>query len=81
MACKGISYIIKGTLEDAEEAINKLSAKELLTVIISQRSELIHFYERRGYKRTWEIKSYPVHLNVGTPVLDGLTIEYLKKTK
>ena len=74
------SGIGKKVLNLAEEyAINKLGSKELVMVVISQRSELISFYERRGYKRTGEIEDYPVHLNVGTPVLEGLTIEYLKK--
>ncbi len=73
----GIGKIILHLAE--EYAIHELGSKELVMVVISQRSELISFYERRGYKRTGEIEDYPVHLNVGTPVLEGLTIEYLKK--
>jgi hypothetical protein len=48
-------------------------------VVISQREELISFYERRGYRRTGEIAEYPLHLNVGVPRAEGLTIEYLEK--
>lgn len=60
-------------------AVNKLGSKQLMMVVISQREELIAFYERRGYKRTGEISEYPVHLNVGTPAIEGLTIECLEK--
>lgn len=61
-------------------AVNQLDSKKLMMVVISQREELISFYERRGYKRTGEISEYPVHLNVGIPITEGLTIEYLEKT-
>ena len=70
----------KQVLSLAEEYATKhLKAKELILVVISQRIELIAYYERRGYKRTGEISEYPVHLNVGIPNVDGLTIEYLSK--
>ena len=67
-------------LSQAEEiATNQLKAKELIMVVVSQRHELIEYYERRGYRRTGQTEKYPVHLNVGTPITDGLTIEYLTK--
>lgn len=61
-------------------AVNKLDSKKIMMAVISQREELISFYERRGYIRTGEITDYPVHLNVGVPAVEGLTIEYLEKT-
>ncbi len=61
-------------------AFKKLGIREFVIVVISQRKELIEFYERRGYKRTGKIEEYPVHLNVGVPSEKGLTIEYLTKT-
>ena len=60
-------------------AINQLGSKKLVMVVISQREELIFFYERRGYRRTGEISEYPIHLNVGIPAVEGLTIECLEK--
>ncbi len=60
-------------------AINQLGSKRLIMVVISQREELISFYERRGYKRTGDVSEYPVHLNIGVPVVEGLTIECLEK--
>lgn len=61
-------------------AVNQLGSRKLMMVVVSQREELISFYERRGYKRTGEILEYPIHLNVGVPAVEGLTIEYLEKT-
>jgi len=70
----------KQVLSQAEEyAANQFKAKELILVVVSQRQELIEYYERRGYKRTGQISKYPVHLNVGIPIIEGLTIEYLSK--
>jgi ribosomal protein S18 acetylase RimI-like enzyme len=60
-------------------ARNQLCINKLIMVVISQRKELIAFYERRGYKRTGKVKKYPVHLNAGTPRIKGLTLEYLEK--
>jgi ribosomal protein S18 acetylase RimI-like enzyme len=75
---RGLGKKVLGMAEDY--AITQLHAKELLMVVISQRKELIEYYERRGYKRTGEIKEYPIHLNVGIPMVEGLTIEYLAKS-
>ena len=60
-------------------AINQLKVKKLVMVVISQRMELISFYERRGYKKTGKITDYPVHLNLGIPKVKGLTTEHLEK--
>ena len=70
----------KQVLERAENyAGKKFGITEFVMVVISQRKELVAFYERRGYKRTGKIEKYPVHLNVGVPSVKGLTIEYLTK--
>jgi len=70
----------KTVLSLAEKyATNELGSEMLVMVVISQRKELISFYERRGYRRTGEISEYPVHLNVGVPTVEGLTIEHLEK--
>ena len=70
----------KKTLSFAENfAIDQLGISKLIMSVISQRTELIEFYERRGYTRTGQKDSYPVHLNVGAPLVNDLTIEYLEK--
>jgi ribosomal protein S18 acetylase RimI-like enzyme len=61
-------------------AIKKLHPKKFVMVVVSQREELIRYYERRGYKRLGKKELYPVDLNVGIPLLDNLQIEYLEKT-
>lgn len=47
--------------------------------VLSSRSELIAFYERRGYARTGEIASYPVSAGIGEPIVNGLQVEILVK--
>jgi len=70
----------KEILHQAESyASTKLNAKKYIMVVVSQRTELIAYYERRGYIRTGDIHEYPTHLNVGVPLEDDLTIEYLEK--
>lgn len=58
---------------------NVLNVSQYVMVVVSQRSELIAYYERRGYKRTGDVKAYPDHLNVGVPIAEKLTIDYLVK--
>lgn len=71
----------KEILNQAERyASKKLQSRKYVMVVVSQRTELISYYERRGYVRTGNIQEYPVHLNVGTPLKSDLTIEYLEKT-
>ncbi len=60
-------------------AIQTLKSKKLAMVVISQRKELISFYERRGYFKTKNIEAYPTHLNTGKPLKSGLTITRLEK--
>jgi len=64
----------------AEEFIKKkLNISTIEIIVLSERKELISYYERRGYKKTNIIKEYPKNLNVGTPKRDDLKIEYLEK--
>ena len=60
-------------------ASTKLDLKKYMMLVVSQRRELISYYERQGYVRTGDIQEYPVHLNVGVPKKKGLTIERLEK--
>jgi RimJ/RimL family protein N-acetyltransferase len=61
-------------------ALTELNLKKYVMLVVSQRKELISYYESQGYVRTGDIEKYPVHLNVGIPKENGLTIERLEKS-
>ena len=70
----------KHMLEYAESfAKTHLKMTRFVMFVVAQRSELIAFYERRGYLHTNRIEPYPEHLGIGIPKVEGLTIEYLEK--
>ena len=70
----------KHVLNQAETfAQEKLSINKFIMYVVSQRPELIAFYERRGYARTGRVETFPAHLEMGVPKMSGLTIEYLEK--
>jgi GNAT superfamily N-acetyltransferase len=70
----------KYVLEQAETfALSTLGLHKFVMFVISQRPELIAFYQRRGYLRTSRVETYPLHLGIGVPKISGLTIEYLEK--
>ena len=74
---KGIG---KQVLNYAEQyALEHMEIEKYIMVVVSQRPELIEYYERCGYQRTGRVLDYPAHLNVGTPLRDNLTVEYLEK--
>ena len=74
---KGIGKYI---LQQAETIAKvQFSAIKIRMYVVSQRPELIAFYERRGYQRTGSQDPYPLHLKIGVPKIFGLTIEYLEK--
>jgi ribosomal protein S18 acetylase RimI-like enzyme len=67
-------------LEQTEAfALKNMGINKFVMFVISQRPELIAFYQRRGYCRTGRIEAYPLHLGIGVPKIPGLTIEYLEK--
>ena len=48
--------------------------------VISLRGELIAYYQRRGYRRTGELKPFPSHdPRFGLPRIEGLMFEVLEK--
>ena len=74
------SGIGKAVLNLAEQyAIANFQPEQFIMVVLSSRTELIQYYERRGYRRNGNIKEYPMHLNVGVPLTPDLTIEELTK--
>jgi len=68
----------KYMLEYAEIfAYNMMQVRKFSMFVVSQRPELIAFYQRRGYRLTGQVKACPLHL--GIPKASGLTIDYLEK--
>lgn len=69
-------------LEQAEDyAWNNMAAEGIIMEVISQRKELISFYQRRGYLIDGQAKDYPIHLDVGEPMQNDLTVQQLVKYK
>ncbi len=68
----------KYILEQAEAfACHTMQVRKFIMFVVSQRPELIAFYQRRGYRLTGQVEAYPLHL--GAPKAPGLTIDYLEK--
>ncbi|TCH65261.1 GNAT family N-acetyltransferase [Acinetobacter sp. ANC 4862] len=47
--------------------------------VLDARTELIQYYERCGYSKTACVESYPIHANVGQPVID-LKLQHMTKS-
>ena len=77
LQAKGIGSAV---LQAAERyAVKNFSVSKFVMVVLSDRDDLISFYERRGYQRNNKESDYPVHLNVGIPKQANLKIEQLIK--
>jgi GNAT superfamily N-acetyltransferase len=68
-------------LEAAEQwAIEHWSSRIMHMTVITQRAELIAWYERRGYRRTGERKPFPYGDDrFGLPRRDDLVFDVLRK--
>lgn len=60
-------------------ATKQMRVNRIKMFVVSQRPELIAFYERRGYTHTGQIENYPMQMEIGISKVPGLTIEYLEK--
>lgn len=71
----------KEILAYAEQYIvqNHPSVSYFLMYVLDVRSELIAYYQRRGYQITGHTEPYPVNANVGQPLVSIQLIE-MKKT-
>ena len=49
--------------------------------VLSQRPELLAFYQRRGYQVTGETYAFPVEENVGQPLHADIHIIALQKKR
>ncbi len=68
-------------LMQAAEAIVQAEwgVRKMEMTVITLRSELIAFYERRGYRRTGIIKPFPTDVRFGVPRVADLQFEVLEK--
>jgi ribosomal protein S18 acetylase RimI-like enzyme len=70
----------KQLLQKAEQiAAETWMVKRLVMAVISNRIELIEFYQRRGYRLTGTAKAFPVNAALWTPKLENLKLVYLEK--
>ena len=70
----------KKMLAQAESyARTNFGSVKLCIVVMSDRSELISFYLRRGYQKTGRVMDYPLSAGVGTPKHADTRIEVLEK--
>jgi ribosomal protein S18 acetylase RimI-like enzyme len=61
--------------------VNEWCAQKMRMTVISVRSELISWYERRGYRRTGHMEPFPYgDEKFGLPKRDDLEFEVLEKT-
>ena len=56
-----------------------MEVRDLIMYVLDVRSELIAYYQRRGYQITGHAARYPVNANVGQPLVPIQLIE-MKKT-
>jgi len=54
-------------------------SRKMVMYVITLRLELIDFYQRRGYRRTGDVRPFPVNPAAWTPKVSGLQLEVLEK--
>lgn len=70
----------KRFLAEAERRVRQgFGARCLRMTVIDRRSELIAFYERRGFRRTGRFNPFPQDVRYGIPKVQGLRMELLEK--
>ena len=55
-----------------------MEVRDLIMYVLDVRSELIAYYQRRGYQITGHTAPYPVNANVGQPLVPIQLIEMKK---
>jgi len=70
----------RGLLEAAEAHARSLGARRIEMTVVSIRDTLIAWYERRGYRRTGEVRPFPYgDARFGIPRRDDLAFVVLEK--
>jgi ribosomal protein S18 acetylase RimI-like enzyme len=74
------SGIGKQLIEAAESRARETWSSEKMTMtVITIRPELIAYYERRGYRRTGQMKPFVFDETHGIPRVEGIELEVLEK--
>lgn len=60
-------------------ALDRMECSTIRISVLSRRPELIAFYVRRGFRQTGTVTPYPIAAGVGTPIVDGLSLDTLEK--
>lgn len=67
-------------LAEAEKyASSVFGSEKLVMVVVSERTELVSFYLRRGYRKTGLVLDYPISAGTGIPKNPEMKIETLEK--
>ena len=67
-------------MEAAERLVReRWNVGKVTMTVFTVRSELLAYYERRGYRRTGRAKRFEAHAVHGTPRVEGLELEVLEK--
>jgi len=67
-------------LSAAEEAVvRSWRSSHIYMTVITLRTELMAYYERRGYRRTGRFEPFPIEDKRSTPLVDNLRFEVLEK--
>jgi ribosomal protein S18 acetylase RimI-like enzyme len=75
---RGVGKAVMAAAEAAVKA--KWGATKMLMDVITQRRELIAFYERRGYRLTGSVKEFPVAKHLWTPKAENLQLARMEKS-
>jgi ribosomal protein S18 acetylase RimI-like enzyme len=71
LQARGVGAFLLRAAEDF--ARDRLGARRMMMTVIASRTELIAWYERRGYRATGETEPFPYgDARVGVPMVDGL---------
>lgn len=71
----------KKIMKVVEDMARDLKLEHVSICVVSRRTELVQWYERRGFVKTGKIIPFPVRDGFGDPKVDIELIEMLKSTK
>ena len=70
----------KAILDHTEKVAKRDGLKKIRCTVIPVRSELIAFYERRGFRATGKFEAFPLHdERFGIPKVEGLVLKEFVK--
>ena len=71
----------KRFMDEVERMVrDEWTATKMMMLVITRRTELIAFYERRGYRRTGIFEEFPNDIRFGVPKVGNLKFELLEKS-